>query len=359
MRLIAVHPGASYSTADVFDGLVGALRARGHELLPYQLDMRIARSASWLLYNWRQAKRAAPDLARPTTADIVYQAGLEAIHRALRADCEWVLVVSGMFLHPDILVMLRRAGRRIALVFTESPYDDADQAKVAPLADICWTNERASVPVLRRANPNAHYLPHAYDPTRHRPSTDADESAVPAHDVVFVGTLFAERQELLSAVDWSGIDLGIYGQQPYLGSRARLRAHIAGGITDNATTAALYRKAKIGLNLYRTSMGFGRLAPRVIGAESLNPRALELAAAGCFTVSDDRAEVREVFGTLVPTFRDARELEETVRAWLSDDAGRERVSMRLPTAIAGHTFAARAAQIEAALDALGAGRAVA
>jgi hypothetical protein len=348
------------STSDVYDGLVAALRDRGHEIVPYQLDTRIARAGAWLYLNWRRARKAQPDITKPTSADVMYQAGLEAIHRALRADCEWVLVVSAMYLHPDILVMLRRAGRRIGLVFTESPYDDDRQAIIAPLADICWTNERASVPILRAANPNTYYLPHAYDPLRHNAAIRIPgEAELPAHDVVFVGTLWSERQEMLQAVDWEGIDLGIYGQQPYLGSRSRLRQYVKGSIVPNDMTAALYRRAKIGLNLYRTSIGFGKRAPRIAGAESLNPRALELAAAGCFTISDHRSEVSEIFGSLVPTFRTPAELEALMRRYLTDGPGRERVRSMLPGVVAGRDFAAMAARVESGLRQTEAGRAVA
>jgi glycosyltransferase involved in cell wall biosynthesis len=363
LRMLIIHPGAATSTSDVYDGLMPALRARGHELVPYQLDTRISRAGQWLFLNWRKARRADPSIPKPTPADVIYQAGLEAIHRALRADCEWVLVISAMYLHPDIILMLKRAGRKVGILFTESPYNDDDQARFAALADVCWTNERASVPVLRRANPNTHYLPHAYDPSRHAATVQlSNEEELARHDVVFVGTLFSERQELLAAVDWSGIDLGLYGQFPYLGSRSRLREYVRGSIVPNEVTAALYRRAKIGLNLYRTSMGFGRDAPRTVGAESLNPRALELAAAGCFTISDYRPEVAEVFGELVPMFGrkidlqnrpqaavNGEELGGLVRRWLADDPGRDRVRSALPGAVSGRDFAAMAARVETGL----------
>lgn len=360
MRAVLIHPGASTSVSDVYDGLLPALRARGHELVPYALDTRINRAGQWLFLNWHKAKRADPSIPKPTPADVIYQAGLEAIHRALRADCEWVLVISAMYLHPDIILMLKRAGRKVGLVFTESPYNDDDQARLAPLADVCWTNERASVPVLRRANPNTHYLPHAYDPGRHAATVHLpNEDELARHDVVFVGTLFAERQEMLAAVDWTGIDLGLYGQFPYLGSRSRLRRYVCGSLTPNEVTAALYRRARIGLNLYRTSMGFGRYAPRAADAESLNPRALELAAAGCFTISDHRPEVAEVFGDLVPTFETPDQLQALIKHWLGDGSGRDRVRSALPVAVRGRDFAAMAARVEAGLLGEGGIRAVA
>ena len=218
------------------------------------------------------------------------------------------------------------------------------QLRMAPFADICWVNERTSVERFRKVNPNTFYLAHACDPAKHYPKAKADEN-VPAHDVVFVGTGFQERIEILGAVDWSGIDFGLYGSWALLGSRHRLRRYIRGKMIDNDETAALYRRAKIGLNLYRQSMGFGRKAPRIEYAESLSPRAYELAACGRFYVSEHRAESEEVFGSLVPTFQSPDELAPLLRSWLKNDAAREIVSRRLAYTVKGHAWKDRAEQM--------------
>ena len=173
---------------------------------------------------------------------------------------------------------------------------------------------------------------------------------MPAHDIVFVGTYFQERIEILSAVDWAGIDLGLYGECSPIPSRSKLRQYIAGGVTDNATTAALYRRAKIGLNLHRQSKGFGRAAPRITHAESLNPRAYELAASGCFQISDYRPEVEEKFRTSVPWFVDGPDLERLIRAWLSAPTLRQDCADEACQLIQGETFAARARQLVADLE---------
>jgi spore maturation protein CgeB len=351
--MLLVHPGASISTADVYRGYRDALAAQGHELREYLLDARIDEAGAFLTRRYRKA-----GLPKPSAKLIIGKACADIVGHALYHAVDWVVVFSAMYCDPDMLVMLRRAGVRTALVFSESPYDDEPQSRVAPVADVVFTNERASVPVLRRANPNTHYLPHACDPGRHRPGGAGEGAGTPGHDVVFVGTLFRERIELLSAVDWSGIDLGLYGSFTLLGSRSKLRRHIRGGYVDNATTAALYRRAKIGLNLYRTSCGFGRDAPRIAAgqAESLNPRAYELAACGAFHLSDQRAEVEEIFNTphaLVPTFSNAGELGRLVRFYLNPacESGRRDMARRLPARVAAHTYAARAEQLVSALRA--------
>jgi len=238
------------------------------------------------------------------------------------------------------------------VIFTESPYEDAAQARVASPVDVCWTSERSSVPRLQMANRKTQYLPHAYDPQRHAPAAPDGPDDVPAHDVVFVGTGFHERVELLADVDWAGIDFGLYGTWTLLGSRHPLRQHLRGGTMTNARTIALYRRAKIGLNLYRSSERYGRNAPRVAEAESLNPRAYELAACGVFQISDWRPEVAEVFGSAVPTVDSAAELSAQLRYFLAHPEGRAASAHRARLAVQPQTFAARAAQLLEDLDAV-------
>lgn len=305
-------------------------------------------AGSWLTTAWKRARKSNPTLPRPRPVDIIRQASGEVIIRALDHEVDAVLVISAMYLHPQALVHCQRAGIPAGIIFTESPYDDEHQARVAGLAGVCWTNERSSVARLRQANPSTHYLPAAFDPVRHQPGARPGDQDLPAHDVVFVGTYFKERLELLASVDWTGIDLGLYGQTDQITRQTRagraLHSFIRGGITGNATTAALYRRAKIGLNLYRTSKDWGG-RERVEHAESLNPRAYELAATGCFHLSSAREEVAGVFAHGVPTFEDGQELEALIRRFLADDDRRVAHAGVARTRVQPHTFAARAAQV--------------
>lgn len=344
MRVLCIHPGASYSTADVYNGIVDALSRHGVEIIRYALDARIYHAGSWLELAYRRKKKIAPDTPKPTSADVQYHASLGAIERALRFQPDWVIVVSAMYFHPDIIAMLKRAGLRVGVVFTESPYDDLKQAKVAAWVDAVWTHERASLPYLRMHNPNTFYLRHAIDPGRHSPNIPVPAST-PAHDVVFVGTGFQERCDVLAAVDWEGIDLGLYGTWSLLGSRSKLRRYVRGEPMDNRYAVQLYRAAKIGLNLHRTSLGFGRDAEHTDVGESVNPRALELAACGVFTISDYRPEMDDIFGELVPTFTDPSDLGDMVRSYLERDRERQRIARLLPDAVAGETFDVRVEQM--------------
>lgn len=350
-RILIVNPGASTSTIDVHNGYVAALTALGVDVHEYPLDRTIAYAVGWLEYQYRRRRKEQPDLVRPTWPDKVYLAGQGVLERALRLQVDAVVVSSGMFLFPDWLILLRRAGVRTVLIATESPYDTAAEVRMAGLVDVCFTNERTSVPVLRAANPNTHYLPHAYDPALHHPGRDLLDRQVERFDVAFVGTMFEERLRLLEGVNWEGIDLGLFGSFTLLPARHRLRKYVRAGEIPNERAAALYRRAKIGLNIYRTSVGFGRGVPHIDHAESLNPRALELAACGAFHLSTDRAEVREVFGDRVPTFADSASLEAAIRYYLSHEEERREKASALPAAVSGMTYAARARQLLATLAA--------
>jgi spore maturation protein CgeB len=314
-------------------------------VIPYRLDQRIDMAHKWLHVMWRKKSKADPSLTKPNSADVMYQAGIGALEMALRHQVDCVLVVSAMFMHPDVIVMMRRAGVQVAVLFTESPYDIEKEIPVAKLVHGCWTNERTSVEAFEAACPRAGYLPHGWHPERHKPGPQDGDDAFPQHDVVFVGSGFHERLTWLMEIDWTGIDLGLYGSWESVHKRHPLRKHLRGGVVDNAQTAALYRRAKVGLNLYRTSMGWGKYAPAIERAESLNPRAYELAACGAFHLSTQRAEVSEVFGRLVPTFSTAAEASALIRAWVSDDIGRERIRQQLPACVAESSWVERASRV--------------
>lgn len=363
-RLLLVHPGHSFSTADLYTGLKAGLEQCGVEIVPYLLESRLGVAEAWLKFVDRRSKLRKGEIWQQRTKDerwaaMLAKAGEEIVTRALRHRVDGILIVTAMCVHPDALMLCRRAHIPVGIVLSESPYDDGPQARVAGLVDVCWTNERTSLAALRAANPATHSLPAAYNPAVHTAEPQPGDEDVPAHDVVFVGTIFPERVALLEQVDWSGIDLGLYGNALSVTTRHPLYPYLRGGLTDNRYAAALYRRAKVGLNLYRAHPT----------AESLNPRAYELAACGCYQVSEPRAEAAELFGVACARFRDPAELERVLRASLDEAAYhatvtdarglpgvrrdtlpsaavyRERMAERAWRAAAPHTFEARAAQI--------------
>ncbi len=297
MRVHVVHPGVNWSLSDVYDGVCYGLRANGVELVPM-------------------------------------------------LDADRIIVVNGNLHEPETI----RQWRSICPVFvlcTESPYDFDQEVERIRAADGGWTHERLSVAPLSAANQHVSYLPHAWHPERHRPSEP--DPRVRAHDVVFVGTGFSERVEWFNRIDWTGIDLGLYGLWDGMGLSDDLERHVVQYVTPNDQTIALYRRAKMGLNLYRRKGGL-KGGPRLeMRAESLNPRAYELAACGVFHLSTAREEVFETFGDMVPLISGTREMakadEAIIRDWLNSPGVRASVSARLPNCVAGDSWVVRALQI--------------
>lgn len=325
----------------MYDGLLYGLREHGAHVDQYRLDTRIEASHKALHALWRMKKKADPTLPRPTNVDVGYHAGVGIVEMALRQQPDVVLVVSAMLLHPDVIVMMKRAGLRVVVLMTESPYDHEYEMKVAAMVDGIWTNERLMVPEFRTVNACAGYLPHGWHPLKHFVSARSIGD-LPSHDVVFVGSGFAERVKFFNAIDWSGIDLGLYGTWTGLGLKPEVMACVRGAQINNEQAASLYRRAKIGLNLYRTSKGFGRAAPKITEAESLSPRAYELAACGSFHLSEYRKEVAEVFGPVVPTFSTPTEAAALIRYWLTQPDERARLAAQLPACVAEASWVDRA-----------------
>ena len=356
MRALLVHPGASVSTSDVYEGYLPALQDLGVHIWKYNMDQRIQDSGAWFHFLHRRRRKLDPNFPKKALpGTVLAHAAGDLLGRAVWNDIDWVIVVSGMYLHPDVMIMLKKAGLKVAVLLTESPYDDDKQGQFISYADLAWTNERSSVAYLRQWNEHVYYLPHAYNTAKVATEPNPE---LPKHDVLFIGTAFKERIEVLEQVDWTGIDLGLYGAWDLLGSRHRLRKYVRGEYVDNTLAQQMYQGAAINLNLYRTSKGFGRHVERVTDAESLNPRALELAAGGCFHISDYRREVGEVFGDAVPTFTTPKELEEHIRFYLAHPSERQRIAATLPRSVEGYTFQERAKQLLRdlhAFDAIGPG----
>jgi spore maturation protein CgeB len=347
MRVLVCHPGATVSTSDVFDGVVAGLSAAGAEVITFSLHGRVQAADNMLHAAWRAQRRKDKSYPRPTFADVVYQSTIGIYEKLYRFEPDVVLFISGVLVVAEVFRLIRKR-HVVGVLLTESPYLMDQEQRIAGHADVVWTNERSALAALQQAQPQTAYLPHAWLPGVH----DAAQLPVmPAHDVVFVGTDFKERIDLLEAVDWNGIDLGLYGNWQSLRPESPLTPFVRGGNITNAHAAALYRQAKIGLNLYRTTTDFsGR--PLTHPVESLNPRAYELAACGVFSLSTPRAEVTEKFGTLVPTFSTATELQALLRQWLADDAGRSAVAAQLPACVAEDTWLARGRQLLANLQQL-------
>lgn len=334
MRILVVQSGHGFSTKDVGDGLIAGLRANSVEVWEYPLHQTF--EAMEILVAAAKKVSVAPQGGYPDPL-MLGTMGIPGYAMAKRV--EWVIFVHGLSVPASIPETLRRGGYKTALLCTESPYETAArEANAAQFYDVVFTSDRAAPPLFTLNPPHAvHYLPHAWHPGRHTP----DGAAADPCDVFFTGTRYPEREALLGGVDWTGIDF----HDRTLDYTKHGLPELMGHIVENAITATHYRAAKISLNHHRTSTLIhaddqAHIQPG--SAESLNPRAYEVPACGGFLVSDERAELPDIFGDSVPTYHDSASLEQVIRYFLAHEDERALLAARQHTAVQPHSWANRA-----------------
>jgi spore maturation protein CgeB len=125
-------------------------------------------------------------------------------------------------------------------------------------------------------------------------------------------------------------------------------------VIPNQDVAALYRGAKVNLNHHRTTTMHGSGAHIPVGsAESLGPRAYEIAACGGFQLMDDsRKEAGDIFGDALATYKagDPADLVAQARYWVEHPAERAMMARAQREAVAPHSWHARAADLLNILD---------
>jgi len=125
-----------------------------------------------------------------------------------------------------------------------------------------------------------------------------------------------------------------------------LRSSVRPRLIDNPFTARIYRGATIGISMHRTERTYEGEALIDSGeAYSVGPRTYELAACGLFQLSDERAELHDIFNGSVPTFRTPADLERLVRYYLSNSDERQELAGRQLEAVKPHTVERRMAQL--------------
>lgn len=336
MKALIVHPGPHFSVADVYDGLIKGLRANGVEVGILNLDDRIE------FYSRAHVERDNGEFIRA----FEMQAAMKMAAKGIEVVCyEWwpdiVIIVSGFYVPPEVWAILSRRPHHLVYWCTESPYEDDRQARAARYADTVILNDPTNIDQFRaEINPNTHYLPHSYDPDRHKPGP-IEPGLV--SDFAFVGTGFPSRIEWLEQVDWSGINAVLGGNWRELTAESplnKLLLHPPEQCMDNATTSKVYRSTKASINLYRKEHSDDAHAD----GWAMGPREVELAACGTFFFREPRGESDEIL-SMLPTITTPQEFAGQLRWWLEHDTERAAAVAAARTAISDRTFTNTAARL--------------
>jgi spore maturation protein CgeB len=336
VRVLAIHPGPNFSVADVFRGWLIGLKANGIDTGAYNLDARLTFFASAHVPN-----ADTDELEVAFTEEQAHQLALDGLCADLwKYQPDVLLIVSGFYVPPNAMQMIRDRGTKIVLLHTESPYEDDTQIARSEHADLVLINDPTNIDRFREINPNTHYQWHCYEPTRHYPGPGKTEHQ---SDFCFVGTGFPSRIKFLEQINWDGIDVALAGHWLNLDKDSPLHKFVAHDINvccDNAETADLYRGARLAANLYRREAE----RPELATGWAMGPREVELAAIGTPFLRDRRPEGNELFPFL-PTFDTPAELEELIRWHLSHPKVLTDLGQRAREAVHTRTFANSAARM--------------
>ena len=339
MRWVVAAPGPAFSVQDVYVGWVEALRELGQHVIEYNLSERLTFYSSAL-------KQVSEHTFVPyLTGDQAYELAINGLYATLyKARPDVLLVISGFFVPPQLLDRARRSGTRTVVAYTEVPYENDKQLKLAPYADINLLDDPTGIEDYARHG-KAVYVPHAYRPSLHTPGP-----VVPALecDLGFVGTGFPSRVEFFERMDLAGVDVLLAGNWTLVGEDSPLAPYVVTHVDDcldNVKTVQVYRSARVGLNLYRRESQ----RPELSQGWACSPREIEMAAVGLPFLRDPRPEGDELFPRL-PTFTSPQEASELLRWWLTHPDERDKAAAGAREAVAERTFKHYAAQLLSMLE---------
>jgi hypothetical protein len=339
VRALVVAPGPNFSVADVYRGWAEGIASLGVETRLFELDKLL----TW--YSSAHIQQADGEWVRPY--DDTKAVHLAAGHIKSELYAWWpdiVIVISGFYMYPQLLEIMRNRRHKTVLVCTESPYEDERQLTQAQWDwDAIVLNDPTNLDKFTEvANCPVFYGPHCYRPEIHCPGPASQLS-----DVAFVGTAYPSRQRFLERVDFGGLDVAFAGNWEHAPeSLTRHVIHPLNECIENDEAVRLYRGAASSFNLYRLEDDGGLHS----GADgwAVGPREVELAATGTWFARQSRPESDELF-PMLPTFDSPEELGDLLR-WAKAHPDQRRIAAEgARAAIADRTFPKNAERLLSAL----------
>jgi spore maturation protein CgeB len=333
MRWLLIHPGPSWSVADVFNGWSEALTSLGEQVQEYELDARLRFYNSALTETGELDEHGRPGVRKFLDREQAIQLAIDGL---LGACYRWwpdvILCVSAFFVPPWMLEVIRDRKHKIVMVMTESPYQDDFQLKMARYADLTLVNDPVNLEQYRAIGP-AEYMPHQYRESVHYAPPPG---TAPEYDFTFIGTGFPSRVRFFSQMDLAGLDICLRGLWMDLPEDSPLRDWAvtdSDDCVDNTETAAIYRQSRTGINFYRREAEDAHVGE----GWACGPREIEMAACGLWFTRDPRGESDELF-PMLPSFTSPAEASEHIRWALAHPQERAEAALKARAAIADRTF---------------------
>jgi len=349
LRWLLIHPGPSWSVADVFNGWSEALTGLGETVEEYPLDATLRFFSAALAETGQTLPCGCREVRKYLDPDQAIRLAVDPILSA--ANRFWpdvILCTSAFYMQPWMLEILRDRGQKIVMLFTETPYQTDMQLGMARYADICLLNDPTGIEQYQALCPSSVYMPHAYRPGVHYPP---GPGVVPEYDLAFVGTGFPSRVAFFNRMDLGGLNVSLRGLWMDLPEGSPLRDWTAleslesDDCVDNTDTAEIYRRSRTGINFYRVESEDDHAGQ----GWAVGPREVEMAACGLWFARDPRPESDGLF-PMLPAYSDPAEASDLIRWALAHPDERERAAGEAWAAVQGRTFTEHAKQLLRLLD---------
>lgn len=261
------------------------------------------------------------------------------LHEAGECNPHVALMLGGERIQRETIERLSRRGIVTTLWTVDAPVAFEPVLRSAAAYDHVFCQGTEAIEILQGVGiASARWLPMACDPEFHQPvALTASEQTRYAHDVVFVGSHYPERETWFEAL--SGVDLAIWGPGwEKVRDESPLKRSLRGAHTPPLAWGKIYSAAQIVLSVHFQDPE-GRFA-----VHQASPRVFEAMACGAFVITDRQRDVLALFreGEHLVMADEPEELREKVRYYLDHAGERERIARRgREEVIRRHTYIQR------------------
>jgi len=309
-------------------------------------------------------KRAEDNLKSGSPQDI-YNARKIETERCLQAinqqNIENVFLLNGYLLNyfnPDFFQNLRRCVNRVAVWQLDDPYYIDMTLSFIAHVDVVFTVDTVTLPVYKRYDRVAEWLPLACSPEMHK-TRDVD-AAQYQNDVCFIGVPFkgSHRVAIIDAIapllaDCRAKIIGatdIDTWQNSLKNYDLIKDKVLDSFISTDEAINYYNGSAINLNLHKDSFGhvWDKNAHRLI-AQSPCERTFSIAGCGAFQLIDSsRPDLSKLFdlGKNIISFDDAADLTRKIDYYLKHEDERRAIAMATQECVYHkHTYEQRTQRI--------------
>jgi len=322
--LVSGHHNPHFPT--ITEYIERAIQALGHEM-----------------YAFEDRNHVVPGRIRKRF-NLLHQFDLNMINRDIRSLAkvtkpEIAVITGGHRISAETVLDLRRRDIVSILWTIDAPRFFHPIVAVAPFYDHIFCQGTEAIELLCAAGiKKARWLPMACDPDCHHPLQCSPEEKIKyGHDVVFVGSYYPGRAELLEHLsELTDCDLAIWGPGwDALPEASPLRKRLKGRHTRPEEWLKIYSASKIILSTHYHD------PEDRFPVYQASPRVFEVLACGAFQLCDDQRDVFALFqdGRDLVKFTDGGDLVAKVKYFLAHPEERQAIAAQgRKTVLARHTY---------------------